>query len=313
MVSLAPDSFAFKYALSAAAAAVAETVTFPLDITKTRMQVQGERGTPLGGAPAPGRRSMLRTAAHLVEHEGVLALWRGLTPAVLRHVVYSGVRMGVYEKIRAPLLRWQGGGEGARLSLPLAVAAGMSSGAIGQFLASPTDLVKVQMQMEGRRRLEGLPPRYRGVADAFATILRQGGVRGLWKGWVPNVQRAALVNLGDLTAYDTAKQLLLRHTSLGDTSATHALASLAAGLVAATFGTPADVIKTRVMNQPTDAQGRGTLYRGSVDCLRRTLANEGVGALYKGFVPIWLRMAPWSLTFWLSYEQMRRLAGARSF
>ncbi len=37
---------------------------------------------------------------------------------------------------------------------------GMSSGAIGQFLASPTDLVKVQMQMEGRRVLEGKSPRY---------------------------------------------------------------------------------------------------------------------------------------------------------
>lgn len=40
-----------------------------------------------------------------------------------------------------------------------AVVGGMSSGAIGQFLASPTDLVKVQMQMEGRRVLEGKPPR----------------------------------------------------------------------------------------------------------------------------------------------------------
>jgi len=29
-------------------------------------------------------------------------------------------------------------------------------------------------------------------------IVHEGGVRGLWKGWVPNVQRAALVNLGGL-------------------------------------------------------------------------------------------------------------------
>ena len=31
-----------------------------------------------------------------------------------------------------------------------------------------------------------------------------------------------------------------------------AVCLLSTGLVAATFGTPADVIKTRVMNQPTD-------------------------------------------------------------
>lgn len=40
-----------------------------------------------------------------------------------------------------------------------AVVGGMSAGAIGQFFASPTDLVKVQMQMEGRRKLEGKPLR----------------------------------------------------------------------------------------------------------------------------------------------------------
>ena len=37
--------------------------------------------------------------------------------------------------------------------------AGLLAGAAGQFVASPTDLVKVNMQMEGRRRLEGKPPR----------------------------------------------------------------------------------------------------------------------------------------------------------
>ena len=32
--------------------------------------------------------------------------------------------------------------------------------------------------------------------------------------------------------------------------------SACAGLVAATVGTPADVVKTRIMNQPTDKNGR---------------------------------------------------------
>lgn len=37
---------------------------------------------------------------------------------------------------------------------------GLSAGAMAQFIASPTDLVKVRMQMEGKRKLEGRPPRY---------------------------------------------------------------------------------------------------------------------------------------------------------
>lgn len=37
---------------------------------------------------------------------------------------------------------------------------GVVSGAIAQYIASPADLIKVQIQMEGKRRLMGEPPRY---------------------------------------------------------------------------------------------------------------------------------------------------------
>ncbi|XP_073442658.1 mitochondrial uncoupling protein 4 isoform X2 [Dendrobates tinctorius] len=224
--------------------------------------------------------------------------------------LYSGVRMVVYERLRdSPL------GKGTSDTFPLwkAVIGGMTAGAIGQFFASPTDLVKVQMQMEGKRRLEGKPPRVRGVYHAFLTILSKGGVRGLWAGWVPNVQRAALVNMGDLTTYDSVKHFLLRNTNLQDNSFCHSISSICSGLVAATLGTPADVIKTRIMNQPRDKRGRGILYKSSTDCFIQAVRGEGFLSLYKGFIPTWMRMAPWSLVFWLTYEQIRRIVGVSSF
>ena len=67
------------------------------------------------------------------------------------------------------------------------------------------------------------------------------------------------------------------------------------------------------MNQPVDAHGNGTLYRSAFDCLRKTVAAEGVKALYKGWLPTWMRMAPWSLVFFLSFEQLRRVTGLDSF
>merc|ERR1712098_568554 len=115
--------------------------------------------------------------------------------------------------------------------------------------------------------------------------------RGCW----PNVWRAALVNLGDLSTYDTVKRGILENSRMEDNTLTHTLSSACAGLVGAIMGTPADVVKARVMNQATDERG------------------EGFFALYKGFLPCWLRMAPWSLTFWLSYEQIRKTAGATAW
>ncbi|XP_027644982.1 mitochondrial uncoupling protein 4 isoform X1 [Falco peregrinus] len=306
---------ASKLALSACAAAVAELVTFPLDLTKTRLQVQGEAAVHRNGAAtsqAAPYRSMLRTAAGIVQEEGLQKLWQGATPAVYHHIVYSGIRMVAYEHLRDSVL---GRAEDESFPFWKAVVGGMSAGAIGQFFASPTDLVKVQMQMEGKRKLEGKPLRFRGVHHAFMKILSKGGIRGLWAGWLPNVQRAALVNMGGtyLTTYDTVKHFLLLNTSLSDNSVTHSVASCCSGLVAAVLGTPADVVKTRIMNQPRDKQGRGLLYKSSMDCLIQTVKGEGFMSLYKGFIPTWMRMAPWSLVFWLTYEQIRRISGISSF
>ncbi|XP_038065028.1 mitochondrial uncoupling protein 4-like [Patiria miniata] len=308
-----PNSFAFKYFLSACAATVAETVTYPLDLTKTRLQLQGEHAAARhygATAEAVPYRGMVRTAMGVVQEEGLLKLWQGVTPAIYRHIVYTGCRMGAYEYIRENVLHRNADGN---FAVWKAALAGMLAGVIGQFIASPTDLVKVQMQMEGRRVLEGKPPRVKSAFRAFSNILREGGVPGLWKGWAPNVQRAALVNMGDLATYDLSKHFLLRHTKLTDNWLTHSLASCCSGLVAASLSTPADVIKTRVMNQPTDPSGRGLLYRSSIDCLLKCVHNEGFWTLYKGFFPIWARMAPWSLTFWVSYEEVRRLTGVTSF
>jgi len=185
-------------------------------------------------------------------------------------------------------------------------------GGIAQFTANPMDLVKVQLQMEGRRSLEGQPPRVNGVFKALCKIWKEAGFRGLWRGWAPNVQRGALVNLGDLTTYDSAKRFLLQNTNMLDGTGLHVLSSLMAGFTATVMGTPADVVKTRIMNQPTK-NGKGLYYKSSVDCLRKTISNEGILALYKGFLPIWMRLGPWSLTFWVSFEWFRSSVGVSSF
>ncbi|KAH8273070.1 hypothetical protein KR018_012315, partial [Drosophila ironensis] len=299
------DSFACTYIVSVVAASIAELATYPLDLTKTRLQIQGEAAA----VPNMQYRGMMATALGIAREEGPLKLWQGVTPALYRHVVYSGVRICSYD-----MMRKEFSPDGCQ-ALPVWKSAlcGVTAGAVAQWLASPADLVKVQVQMEGRRRLMGEPPRVLSAGHAFRMIVQRGGVRGLWKGSIPNVQRAALVNLGDLTTYDTIKHLIMDRLQMPDCHTVHVLASICAGFVAAIMGTPADVVKTRIMNQPTDERGSGLHYRGSVDCLRQTVSKEGFGALYKGFLPCWIRMAPWSLTFWLSFEQIRKMMGASGY
>jgi solute carrier family 25 uncoupling protein 27 len=77
----------------------------------------------------------------------------------------------------------------------------------------------------------------------------------------------------------------------------------------AVMSTPADVVKSRLMNQdpcrPT--------YRGMAHCFTATLRAEGWRGLYAGFLPTWARLGPWQLVFWTSYEGLRKAGGMAGF
>ncbi|KAK1307687.1 Mitochondrial uncoupling protein 3 [Acorus calamus] len=271
-----------KLLMAAASAAAAETATFPIDLAKTRLQLHNESLT---------RRptNAFRVASDLVRSEGLLSLYRGLSPALLRHLFYTPLRIVSYELLRP-----------SSDSLASRAFAGGASGVLAQVVASPADLVKVRMQADGRR--------YSSAPDALMKIVRSEGLGGLWRGVVPNAQRAFLVNMGELTCYDYSKRRILNGGLCEDNLYAHTLASVASGLCSTMMSCPADVVKTRMMNQ-----GVERVYRGSLDCLVRTVRAEGFGALWKGFFPTWARLGPWQFVFWVSYEQLRRAAGMSSF
>lgn len=52
--------------------------------------------------------------------------------------------------------------------------------------------------------------------------------------------------------------------------------------------------------------GAKQLYKGSIDCFVQTVRNEGFRALYKGFIPTWVRMGPWNIIFFITYEQLKK-------
>ena len=84
------------------------------------------------------------------------------------------------------------------------------------------------------------------------------------------------------------------------------MSSICSGFVASLCCTPADVIKSRIMQSNSP-------YNGIGDCIYKTVTEEGFISLYKGFYPIWFRLAPWQLIFWVSYEKLRITSGLESF
>lgn len=67
-------------------------------------------------------------------------------------------------------------GVGARL------LAGCTTGAMAVTFAQPTDVVKVRFQAQVRLPESGAVKRYNSTLEAYRTIARDEGIRGLWKG-----------------------------------------------------------------------------------------------------------------------------------
>merc|ERR1711862_899766 len=138
----------------------------------------------------------------------------------------------------------------------------------------------------------------------------QEGVLGLWKGVGPTIGRATALAAAELSTYDEVKaQFKRREIIAQDGLFLHTSTALVSGFVATVASSPFDVVKSRVMAQPIDASGKGTLYRGMIDCFVKSVRSEGPLALYRGFWPNFGRVVPRVTIVFIVMEQLKARFG----
>ena len=86
---------------------------------------------------------------------------------------------------------------------------------------------------------------YSGAFQAFSSIARTEGMRGLYRGVGPTMQRAALLNAAQIPSYDHSKCAILESGLLHEGIACNLVSSMTAGFVTAVVMSPIDLIKTR--------------------------------------------------------------------
>jgi Mitochondrial carrier protein len=144
--------------------------------------------------------------------------------------------------------------------------------------------------------------RYTSIASAFSKILEKSGVRGLYTGITPTVQRAALVAALEIGSYDHFKQLLAEHWGLsGRASSTHLMAATCASSLCSLLVAPIDFAKSRVMNAETNITVLGALH-GAVRA-------EGALSVWKGVTADFMRRGPHCVISFLVLEQLKLLTG----
>ncbi|KAL4231567.1 oxidative phosphorylation uncoupler [Mactra antiquata] len=293
------------------AACMADLITFPLDTAKVRLQIRNSskssitetmklliNGDYIRQSSYPSKSpGMFGTLSSICRNEGPKSMYSGLSAGLQRQMCFSSIRLGFYDDVKAHYQKIFAADSKSSPSVFIRLLSGLTTGVMCVTVAQPTDVVKIRMQAAGA---QPGPKLYTGVFKAYANIYNKEGLRGLWKGYFPNVTRNSITNMSEIVSYDMIKEYILHHGHMTDNFPCHVVCGFSAGFVATVIASPVDVIKTRYMSANPGQ------YNGVIDCAKQIVSENGFRGLYKGFVPSFIRFGSWNILMFVFYEQLKR-------
>lgn len=251
-----------------------------------------------GGSAATAKAGFMQTFRQVARTEGLVGMYAGLSAGLFRQLTYTTARLGMFGVLKDALSK-----DGEPLPFTHKAFAGMVAGATGAVVGTPAEVALVRMTADGR--LPAAARRgYSSVFNALGRVVREEGVATLWRGTLPTVGRAMVLNIAQLATYDQAKEAILATGRVGDNIGAHALASTFSGFIATAVSIPLDSAKTRVQNMKV-VNGVPE-YSGMLDAMAKTVRKDGVLSLWKGFTPYFLRLGPHTILTFIALEQLKK-------
>ncbi|XP_058497600.1 mitochondrial adenyl nucleotide antiporter SLC25A24-like isoform X2 [Solea solea] len=172
--------------------------------------------------------------------------------------------------------------------------AGAMAGSVSRTGTAPLERVKVFRQVHGSLVVKG------NVLSSFQFMVKEGGLRSLWRGNGMNVLKIAPETAIKFTAYEQIKNIMRgRNESRNLQVHERFVAGSLAGAVAQTAIYPMEVLKTRLILRKTGQ------FSGIADCAKQILQREGVTAFYKGYLPNMLSIVPYAGIDLAVYETLK--------
>ena len=181
----------------AGAGAIATTLTYPLDLLRTRFAAQGTERV---------YDSLLSSIKEIARDEGPRGFFQGVGAAVGQIVPYMGLFFASYETLRLQI---------GHVDLPMGsgdATAGVLASVFSKTAVFPLDLVRKRLQVQGPTRSKYIHrniPEYRGVFKTLQMILRKEGVRGGYRGLTVSIVKAAPASAVTMWTYERVLHVLM--------------------------------------------------------------------------------------------------------
>jgi solute carrier family 25 (mitochondrial S-adenosylmethionine transporter), member 26 len=309
-----PPSFATALCAGGMAGLTVDLALYPMDTLKTRLQA------PVGFLKAGGFRG-------LYQGWGAVA-WGSAPGAALFFCTYEYLKPRLLHLVAVSNNNNNADDTEASSSYQSSTAlVHMSAASVGEAVAClirvPTEVIKAHMQTcpdnhSLLHHTQRILYEHRHTASSTPTSRLQYWTGGLYRGYGITLLREIPFAMIQFPLYERLKVLWAERIALheGGTlngTTTHALqghpwaaatCGSISGAIAAAATTPLDVVKTRLM-LGKDRQGR--VYHGVVDVVRRTLAEEGSQAMWKGLAPRVMWISIGGFVFFGAYEESKAI------
>lgn len=189
-----PPTYVESFISGALAGAAATSLTYPLDLLRTRFAAQGKEKV---------YKSLVGGIRDIWRHEGPAGFFQGVGAGVGQVVPYMGLFFSTYEALRSPL---------STLSLPFGsgdATAGVLASITAKTGTFPLDLIRKRLQVQGPTRGRYVNGGYmevyeRGVWDTGRRIVAREGWRGLYRGLGVGLLKAAPASAVTMWTYERA-------------------------------------------------------------------------------------------------------------
>ena len=183
------------------------------------------------------------------------------------------------------------------------ILAGTCAGMMSIIVVHPLDTIRVRLQTTNAAR-------FTGVADVVRQTLGKEGLLGFYKGMATPLVSQGVQKATMFFAFGSAKRQLGPYF-LSSSSSSAALPPLQfiavcggiAGGANALVAAPIELVRNRLQVQYHSAVDKSqALYRGPIDCIRKTVQAGGITSLWRGLLPMVYRDVPGVAAWYTAFE-----------
>lgn len=267
------DSFFISFMMGGVSAAISKTLAAPIELIKLRIQNMDEMVK--NGTLDKKYNGIADCFRRVIAEEGFNSLWKGNLANVLRYFPTQALNFAFkdyYKKLFSKDKKKHGYFQFVMGN----IASGGAAGATSLAFVYSLDYARTRLANDMKSSKKGGEKQFNGLVDVYKKTLATDGIQGLYRGF--NISCIGIIIYRGLYfgIYDSVKAVL--PSSIQDSF----IVSFGLGFFvtnAAGFASyPIDTIRRRMMM----TSGQAVKYKGSLDCGKQIVKNEGVKSLFKG-------------------------------